>query len=400
MLTNFPLFELGLRVRLFSGLFAAFFFCFCLPSSFAQTNGPPPDRREMVTRDPRTLTKPADRSAAIDLLDRARQNYNLHDISTPYALEVSFETSGAAQYEGDWTMEELSDGGSHWRWMAKSNDSPVIRIGTDGHVYGTNPSEPIPMRVQMVRSALYWPIVHNVGAHEIRAAKVERDGKTFSCVLLSHSLPPNPAPRSWVENEYCVDSARGRLQMWSEAPGIYVLYDYIGAADFHGHTLPRQIAIFEDGQLTVQARVESLKDAADIDPSLFKPTPEMADTGGSFTLAAPNRFPMRVDPTDGPTSSFFQPVIVHATLDAEDGSVLDAETLQNSDRQLSSAALDLVRSTTFQPSGFQQEAFINVQFHMPAARIDGPPIFHSSVRWVIWGPHRTPPIRRHPHSGN
>jgi hypothetical protein len=400
MLTNIPSFELGLRVRLLSGLVAAACF-FCLPSSLAQTNGPPPDPREMVTRDPRTLTKAADRSAAIDLLDRARQNYNLHDISTPYALDVSFETTGAAQYEGDWTMEELSDGGSHWRWMAKSNDSPVIRIGTDGHVYGTNASEPIPMRVQMVRSALYWPIVHNVGAHEIRAASVERDGKTFSCMLLSHSLPPNPAPRSWVENEYCVDSATGRLQMWSEAPGIYVVYDYSGAADFHGHTLPRQIAIFEDGQPTVQARVESLKDPADIDPNLFKPTPEMADTGGSFTLAAPNRFPMRVDPTDGPTSSFFQPVIVHATLDAEDGSVLDAETLENSDRQLSSAALDLVRSTTFQPSGFQQEAFINVQFHMPAARVDGPPIFHSSVRWVIWGPHgRTPPIHRHPHSGN
>lgn len=32
---------------------------------------------------------------------------------------------------------------------------------------------------------------------------------------------------------------------------------------------------------------------------------------------------------------------------------------------------------------FQQEAFINVQFHMPAARLDGPPIFHSSARWVI-----------------
>ncbi len=398
MRTNIPVFELGLRVRLFSGLAAAFFFC--LPSSFAQTNGPPPDPREMVTRDPRTLTKPADRSAAIDLLDRARKNYNLHDISTPYALEVSFETSGTAQYEGDWTMQELSNGGSHWRWMAQLQNLSAIRIGTDGHVYGTNPSEPIPMRVQLVRSALYWPIVHNVGAHEIRAANVERDGRTLSCVLLSHSLPPNPAPRSWVENEYCVDSATGRLQMWSEAPGIYVVYDYSGASEFHGHTLPRQIGIFEDGQLTVQARVESLRDAADIDPSLFKPTPEMADTGGSFTLAAPNRFPMRVDPTDGPTSSFFQPVIVHATLDAEDGSVLDAETLQNSDRQLSSAALDLVRSTAFQPSGFQQEAFINVQFHMPAARIDGPPIFHSSVRWVIWGPHKSPPIRRHPHSGN
>ncbi len=76
----------------------------------------------MVTRQPRTLTKPADRSAALDLLGRARQNLNLHDVSTPYALKVSFETNGAAQMEGEWTMEELSDGGSHWRWTAQLGD--------------------------------------------------------------------------------------------------------------------------------------------------------------------------------------------------------------------------------------------------------------------------------------
>jgi len=281
-------------------------------------------------------------------------------------------------------------------------DAHLIRIGSDGHVYGTDPSEPVPLRVQMVRSALYWPIVHNVGAHVIRAANVDRDGKAISCLLLSHSLPPNPAPRSWVENEYCVDSATGLLQMWSEAPGIYVVYDYTGAAEFHGHTLPRQVSVFEDGRLAVQAHVESLEDAPSIDPNLFKPAPEMADAGDSFTLAAPNRFPMRVDPSDAPTSSFFQPIIVHATLDAQDGTVLDAETLQNSDRDLSRAAMDLVRSTSFDPSGFQQEVFINVQFHMPAARLDGPPIFHSSVRWMIWDRHgRVPPVRRPlPHAAN
>src|SRR5208282_1842533 len=74
------------------------------PRIFAQTNPPPPDAHEMVTREPRTLTKPADRSAALDLLDRARQNLNLRDISTPYALKVSFETNGAAQMEGEGTM--------------------------------------------------------------------------------------------------------------------------------------------------------------------------------------------------------------------------------------------------------------------------------------------------------
>jgi hypothetical protein len=378
---------------------------FCLPAIFsqtilAQTNPPPADPHEMVTREPRTLTNPADRSAALDLLDRARQNYNLHDISTSYALKVSFETNGAAQMEGQWTMEEFSDGGSHWRWSAQAGDSQLIRIGVDGRVYGTNPAEPVPMRVQLVRSALHWPIMRNASASAIRAADVERDGKSMTCLLTSASIPPNPAPRSWVEREYCVD-ATGRLQMWSEAPGIYAVYDYSGATAFHGHTLPREISIFEDGRPAVQVRVESVEDAPDLDLNLFKPSAEMGSADESFTLASPNRFPMRVDPADGPTSPFFQPVIVHAILDAQDGHVLDAEALQNSDRDLSRAALDVVSGGSFPASGFQQEVFINVQFHMPAARMDGPPIFHSSVGWVILDHgRRISPVRRlPPHPG-
>ena len=371
---------------------------FCIPAVFAQTNPPPPDPHEMVTRQPRTLTKPADRSAALDLLDRVRKNYDLQGISAPYALKVSFETNGTAQTEGEGTMEELSGGGSHWRWTAQLRDSRVIRVGDDSHVYGTNPSEPVPLRIQMVRSALLRPIGRDLGAAAIRAADLERDGKSISCLLLSRAIPPNPAPRAWVEIEYCVDPATGLLQMWSEAPGIYAVYDYTDAAEFHGHTFPRQISIFEDGRLAVQARVESLEDAPSIDPNLFKPTPDMVEAGGSFGLAAPNRFPMRVDPSNAPTSTFFQPVIVHAILDAQDGNVLDAEALQNSDQDLSRSAMDLVRSTSFEPSGFQQEAFINVQFHFPAARQDGPPIFHSSVRWVILDQRGgRVPVKRRPH---
>ena len=365
------------------GLFASCLFCVPVVVVFAQTNPPPSDPHEMVTHEPRTLTKPAERSAAIDTLNRARKNFDLRGISTPYVLKVSFETNGAAQTEGEGTMEEFSDGGSHWRWTAQFRDARMIRIGDENHVYGTNPSEPVPLRVQMVRSVLLWPIGRSVGAAAIRAADVGRDGKSMTCLLLSRAIPPNPAPRSWFETEYCVDSTTGLLQMWSEAPGIYALYDYTGAAEFHGHTFPRQVSIFEDGRLAVQARVESFEDAPNVDPNLFKPTPEMLEAGGSFTLASPDRFPMRVDPSDGPTSTFFQPVIVHAILDAQDGSVLDAEALQNSDQDLSRDAIDLVRSTSFEPTGFQQEAFINVQFHFPASRPDGPPIFHSSVRWII-----------------
>ena len=382
-------------MRTTTRLFGPFLFSLlCIPAVFGQINPPPPDPHEMVTREPRTLSKTTDRSGALDLLGRARQNFNLDELSTPYALKVSFDSSGATQNEGSGTMEWLSDGASHWRWTAQLQNSQVIRVGADDRVYGTNPSEPVPLRIQLVRSVLLRPIVQAPQKFEIRSANVVRDGKTETCLLLSHSLPPNPAPRAWVEREDCIDPATALLQTWSEAPGIYAIYDYTGAADFHGHLFPRQISIFEGGRLAVKVHVESLEDAPNIDVDLFKPSSEMVAAGESFTLATPSRLPMRVDPSDAPTSRFFQPVIVHATLDAQDGSVLDAEALQTSDAGLGRTAVDLVKSTLFEPSGFQQEVFISVDFHMPAVRLGGVPIYHSSVRWVV-SDHRTrvPPVR-------
>jgi hypothetical protein len=335
------------------------------------------------------------------LLDRARRNFELHEAHAPYALKVSFESNGASQFEGAGTMEELSDGHSHWRWTADLGDAHVIRLGADSRTYGG--AEPIPMRIQMLRSLLLRPVVHEAAKFEIRAADVRHEGKPLACLLLSYSLPPNPAPRAWVEREDCIDPASGLLQTWSEAPGIYAVYDYAGSVDFHGHLLPRQISVFEEGRLAMTIRVESLEEAPSIDPALFQPTQEMAEAGEAFTLTAAGRLgPLRVDPSDAPTSSFFQPVIVHAILDAQDGSVLDAEALQNSNDDLGRAAVDLVRNTAFDPSGFQQELYIGVHFHLPAARLGGPPIavFHSRMRWVVLDHRmRVPNLPRPSHGG-
>jgi hypothetical protein len=354
-----------------------------LPAAFAQTNPPPPDPHELVTHQPRVLTKPIERSAAIALLDGARQNLNMH-IFGAYELKASFQTSGGTQLKGEGTMEERSNG-PHWRWSAKLAGVTVVRMGGDGHVYGTNPAEPVPLRIQQIRAVLHWPIFRNSGpASVIREADVKRDGKPLTCLLLSAAVPDNPAPRAWVEEEYCIDPGTNLLQMWSAAPGVYAEYDYSDAAEYNKHILPRQISIFEGGSPVAQARVESFGDPGEIDASAFQPGPEMTDVGESFTLSGPRRFPMRVDPSDAPTSTYFQPVIVHATLDAQEGRVLDAEALQNSNPDLSRAAMELVKSTSFEATGFQQEVFISVQFHLPAQELGGPPIFHSSVHWVIW----------------
>lgn len=375
-----------------SGLLA--FSLFLASSIFAQTNPPPSDPHELVIHQPRTLSSPAERSAAIDLLERARQDLNMH-IFGAYELKASFQTSGASQNEGNGTMEELSNG-PEWRWTAQISGANVVRMGGNGHAYGANPDEPIPMRIQEIRAALHWPIFRNAGAQNvIRSAYVQLNGKPVTCLLLSSAVLENPAPRAWVEEEYCIDPATGLLQMWSAAPGIYTEYDYEGAPEFNKHILPRQISIFESGALVVQARVESFGDPGEIDPNAFKPGPEMADAGESFTLSGPYRFPMRVDPSDGPTSTYFQPVVVHATLDAQEGRVIDAEVLQNSNQDLSRAALELVKSSSFHATGFQQEVFINVQFHLPAREVGGLPVMHSSVHWVIWE-HRGKPAPRKP----
>jgi hypothetical protein len=370
-----------------------------IPAVLAQTDPPPPDPHEMVTREPHILSKPADRADALDLLTRARKNLDLHSIAVPYKLKVSFESQGATLFEGSGTMEEVYDGQSTWRWTAQLQDSHVIRIGADGRVYGENPSEPVPLRVQLVRSVVLRPIVFNAAQFLIRAADVKEGGKTITCLLLSHSLPPNPAPRSWVEREDCIDPATGLLQTWSEAPGIYAVYDYSGIY-FHGHMFPRQISIFEEGRLTVKVEVTSLEDAPNLDPDLLKPTQEMVDAGEAFGLSSASRQgPLRVDPSDAPTSRFFQPVIVHAILNAQDGSVLDAEALQDSSDDLGRAALDLVKSTSFDPTGFQEEVFVNVQFHLPSVRLGGQPIYHPRVRWVLLDRRvKVPPIRN-PHPG-
>jgi hypothetical protein len=370
---------------------------FCLPASLGQTNPPPPGPHEIVTHDPKTLTKLADRSAAINVLDRARKNFEIHDAKAQYVLKVSFATNGATHVEGAGTMEEFYDGHGQYRWTAQLGDVRVTRVGADHRVYGSDSSEPIPLRIQLIRTALLGPLQYNIAQFEIRAANVELDGKPLTCFLLSHSLPPNPVPRAWVEREDCVDPATGLLRIWSEAPGIYAMYDYNGG-DFHGHVLPRQISVYEEERLAVQIRVESLEDAPNLDANLFKPSPELGDAGETFALSPSHLLPsLRVDPSDAPTSSSYQPVIVHAILNAEDGTVLDAETLQDSSDELGRAALDLVRSTAFDATGFQQEVFVSVHFHLPATRIGGPPIavFRSvRVHWVPVGWHpKAPPVR-------
>ena len=343
-------------------------------AAFGQMPAVPENPNELVTQNAKPVTSAKARAAALDLLGRARGAANLHLGRDPFTMKVSFTSSGQAQAGG--TMEETWLD-SAWRWSAEMGGASYSRVGAGDQVYGATTDEAIPMRLQMVRSAIFSPIAPRLGAAAIRSAEVKFKGREVSCFLLSGGVGI-VGPRFWVETEYCVDPNTGLLQMWSEAPGIYVAYNYDGALEFHGHAVAREITVTEGYDAVLQIHVDGIEDAGNVNPESLEPTEDM---GPSFALSGPFRFPMRVDPQGAAPSSVIQPVIVHATLDSQDGNVMDAEVVQSSDTRLNEQALDLVWNSGFPATGMQREVFINVQFHPPLeSGVAG------SVQPVVWVP--------------
>lgn len=302
------------------------------------------------------------RADAFDLLDQARRNYKWHGVGeVPFKMELSFTSSGHASVEGSGNMEELWMDPGNWRWTSNFAGIAQVRLATGGELYGS--TDPVPLRVQTVRSLVFWPIIFGP-QNMLRAANVKIAGEKVRCLLLSGSVPPEAAPRFWVESEYCIDPKTGLLKLASIAPGTYATYDYSNAFSFHGHKVASEITVHQSGMTVLQLRVESIEDATNADRNLLQSTPQLLTQGSTFTLSVPNRFPMPVDPDPG-SPAFIQPVIVHAIIADNDGQVLDAEALQTSNRELADAAVEIVRNSAFDPTGLQREVFINVQFHQP-----------------------------------
>jgi hypothetical protein len=341
-------------------------FCQTAKLTAATTIAPVPDSPlEMVTVPARLLTSQDDRASALELFDHARQNLYLHNGAPAFQMKVSFMSSGQTLYEGDGAMEEISSGRG-WRWTAQIGSSSQTHLSPGGGVvYSSNPRDPIPMRVQMVRSAIFSPISRSIGADVIRTAEVMRDGKELTCMLLSASSPETSAPRQWYETEYCFDADTGLLRAWSEAPGIYTDYNYADAIHFAGRTIPRDITVTEGNSAILQIHIDSLEPAIGVIPEMFKPTRAMLADGPAFAISSPQRFPMRVDRAPEGAASHVQPVIIHATLSNTDGRVLEAEALPGPDPALAQEALNLIEKTNFQPNGMQQEVFVNVKYHLP-----------------------------------
>lgn len=329
----------------------------------------PPDPNELVTGPAKVLTNPQERSAALELIDRARQNYTFYgQHAPPFTMKVSFVSTGGSQYEGQGTMEETWVGRAE-RWSAKIGSAETLRIIYQGQFWSDNPSAPIPMRVHMVRDAILWPVENLWPRALLRAAAASLNGKALMCVLTAGSMANVDQPRHWVEKEYCIEPQTGNLVVWSEAPGHYVVYDYTAATEFNGHFLANDISIYEAGSRVLQIHVDGINDASGVNPESLKPSSELMAKGPSFGLSGPEKFPMMAPPPAGIKPTLIQPVFVHATLD-HSGRVIEAEALQNSNSELASKAIEIVRNAKLggegptremRAVGPQREIFVNVQ---------------------------------------
>ncbi|MGC2694405.1 MAG: hypothetical protein WA738_01295 [Candidatus Angelobacter sp.] len=326
----------------------------------------PSDPLELVTGATQVPGTPQERADVLALLERARQNSDLHAAgSRPFTMRVNFSASGNVLHTGSGEMEETWFGPLSFRWTARLGDYSLDRISTDGRIFDDKVADFIPIRVQMLRSAIFWPINFQQAHTLIRTAAANWKGKELTCILTSGEMSDaTPTPgRRWVEREFCIERKTGLLQVLSDAPGVYVVYDYTNALKFNGRVLPRQFSIVEGGNTVLDAHIESATDATS-GPNLLTPNEQMKGHGPGPLLGGTMRFPRIVRVAPG--AAIVQPVIVHAILD-RNGRVGDAELVENSNTALGQSALDLVRRSVYPQRkevwpGRQMEAFINVQF--------------------------------------
>jgi hypothetical protein len=323
----------------------------------------PSNSLELVTGATQVPGTPQERAHALGLVERASQNSDLSTAGGPaYTLKVNFTASGNVQFTGSGEMEETWLAPYTFRWSARLGDFELTRIANRGAVLDDKQADFIPMRIHMLRDAFFWPVHFPPADTLIRTATAQWKGSEVTCVLTSGAMADaTPTPgRRWIEREFCIDNKTGLLQILSDAPGIYVLYDYANPHHFHGRVLADKISIVEGGKTVLEANVVSIADADANNTNVLAPTPEMRASGPvlSYTM----RFPQIIRVAPG--ASAIQPVIVHALL-GSDGKVLDAELLENSGAALSQSALDLVKHSSYMRANngrLQREAFINVQF--------------------------------------
>jgi hypothetical protein len=329
----------------------------------------PPNPLELVTGETQVPASPEQRAAIVSLLDRTVENHNLHlRGGPPFTLNLSLNVAASTLYPAaSGTMQESWVTGDHWRWSASLGSYSQIQLSSNGAVYNQNPAT-LPIRLREIRGAVFAPVLAAPRRATIRTATVAYKGTQITCIMLSAGGNAQKAAqgRQWYETEYCIDPASATLQIFSEAPGIYIAYDYANGLKFHNRLLPGKISVSENGDVVADAQLTSMVDADPSNLSIFTPTAEMVARGAAPVMGSPERFPIFVFSDKVPSGPTIQPTIVHVTLDAA-GQVQEIEALQSG--ALTDQAIALIRNRKYAPipqpagsSALLRDAYVNVQF--------------------------------------
>ncbi|HLJ49005.1 MAG TPA: M56 family metallopeptidase [Bryobacteraceae bacterium] len=321
----------------------------------------PADVHEPVTSGFRVPETADERAAALAVIERALQNSRMHVAEMKgYNLKVSFNAGGNVAHTGAGELTETWFSGQNWRWTANLGNFSIVRIASQGQVVDEAHVANIPMRVQMLREAIFWAAGFGVPSNAaLRTAAVRLNGRPATCVLTSRMNGAVSSTRLWEEEESCVDDGTGLMQVYSWAPGSYVVYGYGRNLNFHGTSIPDQIAVYVGGVLALDAQVD-IMEAGPMDPGLLRVTPEMLAGKPSVVLQKGSRFAVNV--SDDTLGGQVRPVIVHATITTS-GDVTDAEVTAASDSALVGRALEYVKTHNFGFAGVnQRDAYINIRF--------------------------------------
>jgi hypothetical protein len=321
---------------------------------------------------PSVSAKPAGSTEALALLNKAKAPMRLlSPVTPPYFLTVSFVAAGDPANSGQGEFTQLWHGQESWRWTAKFRDFSVSRVHSRIGTFDEKPVPPVPMRVHMLRNAIYWAAQGLTTTSQFRSAAVEWNGRPGTCLLVSDRSEAGDSPaRRWNESEYCIDDETSLLQILSIAPGSYTVYSYAGQS-FHGQPMPDRIKTYLDGALVIDAtfRMNDPGVAASGVPAL---TAEMIARGTPVTLDEPLKaivsVAIRVADASGESGS----VEVHAQI-GPDGKVVDQELCTATDRSLAARALDRVKTMEFGRSEAQRQGYIEVRFAPEPAISAAPP---------------------------
>jgi hypothetical protein len=314
----------------------------------------PSDPLELVTG-PVQVVAPTDRSTTLQLLGRVRRNFALRSSVTAYELKVKFtvDSVGQTNYDGDWEMDDVFSPQQGLRWTAKAAAGyTTTRISSQGGLQGEGTASLIPLRLHEVRGLLYDPLPSPTYADggSIRISRETFRGVPLTCILLSRSR--NPAypttGRAWEESEECIDPQSGLLQVHSEAPGHYALYNYSNSPRIGDQVLPRTVTVTEAGRVVSEISVESLNEIPESDPSLFTATDAMKAAGQMTAMSGATKI-MRVHGQRPFSSAMTVRTVCVFGVVTPTGQLVEEHSLQPSDPN-SEAAVNDAKTIDFSPS--------------------------------------------------